>query len=110
LNKKEKRLALRMALSDKNKNNKIFLIDKIEYKDIKTKVAAELLKKLKIHSKGIAVVIGKKDDKVTKTFRNIDKLEVFLADNLNAYNVICPENIIMSKDSLEIINKAFSGK
>lgn len=110
LNKKEKKLALRMALSVKNKSNNIFLIDKIEFEDIKTKTAAALLKKLKVNSKGVAVVLAKKDDKATKSFRNIDKLDVYLANNINAYHVIRPENIIMSKESLEIINKAFSRK
>lgn len=108
INKKEKRKALFMALSDKVTDKKIALVEEIKFKDIKTKNVTKVLKALTpIKSENALLVLSAKDDIVTKSAANLPRVQVRTAAALNAYDVIRFEYIVLSLLALKEIEKTF---
>jgi large subunit ribosomal protein L4 len=103
INKKKKVRALKDVLNSKIRDNAIFLIDKIQLKDYKTKNLATLLKKIKVDSKKTKLIIDNTDDNLKKAARNIKLFSWTTAVNLNAYQVLDCEQIILTVDSFKKI-------
>ena len=111
LNKKAKKQALFMALSDKAKENRFIIIDHIELPAIKTKEMAALIanfkKAVKEMGKKTMLVLPKKDEKVFKSARNISGIESIFANSLNVVDVLKADSIIALKESLSVIEKTY---
>ena len=106
INKKVGRKALFMALSQKAKDNFIFVLDDLKLENYKTKLMVEMLKKLKI--KGSTLLITPKTDaKMVKAGRNIPKFSTIEANKLNALDLLAVKNIILPKESLKTIKETF---
>lgn len=106
LPKKMKRAALISALSAKSLTNSIKIISNIEKIEPKTKIVASFLKKL--DCKGSSLFIITKDLKNRKNIilsaRNIQKTNVDIADNLNAFSVIKFQNLFFTKESINSLS------
>lgn len=99
LPKKMKRVALLTALSEKAKDGQIKVISNLEKTEPKTKIVANFLRKLE--SKGSTLfVISSKNENIKLATRNIGNLQVNIAGNLNAYEIIKNRNIFLSKEAL----------
>jgi len=111
LNKKAKKQALFMTLSDKAKENRFIIIDKIELPAIKTKEVVKMLadfqKNVRDFGKKQLLVLAKKDDKLIKSVRNIPNVESIFANSLNVVDVMKADSIIALKDSLGVIEKTY---
>jgi large subunit ribosomal protein L4 len=107
LPKKMLRNAIFAVLSSKLKDNKILIVDKLEFSKISTKSANELLKKMPIKEGIILVIIPKSDMKIELSFRNLSFVKVLTANSLNIYDLLKYNYIIMSKDALEVIETTF---
>lgn len=105
MNRKEKRKALLMALSSKQNDKKIIIVDDIKFNKAKTKDASELIKNLKIKENSVLVALNDSDDNVVKSFRNIKKSNTSLVKNMNTYNVLKNNYLILTKKALETLNK-----
>ncbi len=106
LPKKVRKLALKMALSDKAKNNAIFIVDSINIKDKpKTKKALEFLKNLKIDDKKVLIVIPEKDEIIYKSFRNLPTVKMITAEGLNTYDILWSDCLVLVKSAIEKIYK-----
>ncbi len=105
MNRKVRRLALLMSLSDRARNKKITLIDKIELSRPKTKIIAEMLKALKL--KKTLIVIGKKDVNIQRSAQNIPTAKLLAANSLNALTLVKYPNIIITLEALKIISSTF---
>lgn len=108
LNKKEKILALKCALSDKMKNDQIIFIDSLEIKTHKTKDLSNSLKNFDFNS---ALFIHENDDKSLNFKRassNIPKLSNISHKGLNVKSLITFEKIFIEKKSLDHITKRLS--
>lgn len=103
LPKKMKREALVSALSAKAKDKEIVGLTGLEKATGKTKQIADLLKKLKIKS-GLFVT-GQKLDSVVRGARNIPGMSVLPTNQLNAYEVLKHEKLLISKDAVETLRK-----
>ena len=88
LNKKVIKQAKLIALSDKLKNKKIIVIDKLSFKNPETKKAAEILKKLNLDSGKVLMVFDSLNISEVKSFRNICNVTVESAKGLNAYIIL----------------------
>jgi len=106
MNKKARRKALFMTLSDKVKNKKIILLDKLEINKIKTKAFLKILSKLPVE-KTILTILPKNDKNIIYSVRNLPYVKTILADSLNVIDILAHEYLIMPRDSLKVISKTY---
>ncbi|MBW1650200.1 MAG: 50S ribosomal protein L4 [Deltaproteobacteria bacterium] len=99
--KKKKRLALKMALSDKYNNDKLIILDEFPLENIKTKDFVIMLDKL--DKKNVLIVIKEKNEKLELSSRNLAKVKVLRTEGLNVYDLLKYDSLIILKDSLEEI-------
>ena len=97
--KKMVKAALRSALSDRASEGKIVVVDSWGFESPKTKSAKEALDALGITGTAL-VVVGRDDAAAALSFRNLPKAQVIAPGELNAYDVLCNEWIIFTKDVL----------
>ncbi|MDO8643513.1 MAG: 50S ribosomal protein L4 [bacterium] len=93
---KMRRGALCEALSLKNKQGDLLIVDKLEMAKPKTKEAVKILKGLGLESS--LVVVAKVDDALTRSFRNIPYCKVCTVTDLNALDVIRYKNILLTAE------------
>ncbi|MBU1178341.1 50S ribosomal protein L4 [Patescibacteria group bacterium] len=109
VNKKEKKKALLMALSDKAAGKKIAVIDEIKFKDIKTQnITAALAAIPSVKNQDALLVLAAKDNIITKSVANLPRVQVLPAANLNIYDVIRFEYLLLSLSALKEIEKTFA--
>ena len=111
LNKKVIKQAKLIALSDKLKNKKIIVIDKLSFKNPETKKAAEILKKLNLDSGKVLMVFDSLNISEVKSFRNIGNVTVESAKGLNAYIILESDYVVFTKSSLnDFIERTGNGR
>ena len=106
LPKKIRKLGLKTALSVKEKEKKIIVIDNLSISKISTKEISKKLKKLKIKS---ALIIDSSSNKNEKSFRqsilNISNVNFMPVAGMNVYDILKFNNLIISKDALIEVEK-----
>ena len=105
LPKKVNRLARRVALSDKVRNQKVFVVENFKYDAPKTKQVLSLLNNLKVDDRKVMIIAPEKDDNLYRSARNIPYKSVCVAPQFSAYDVINSEALIIQKGSVEILNE-----
>lgn len=111
LNKKVIKQSKMMALSDKFKNKKIVIIDKLNFKNPETSKAAKILQKLKLDKDKVLMVFENIDTNEVKSFRNIGNVMIESSKGLNAYIIIAADYIVFTKNSLDdFIKRSGNGK
>jgi large subunit ribosomal protein L4 len=103
LPKKARRKALLSALSSKNQDGKIIVVDKLELAEPKTKVMQRVLEDLQI--KNALIVIPQPDDKVERSARNLPTVKVLRVDGLNVYDLLHHEHLILTEEALKLIEE-----
>lgn len=111
LNKKAKVKALAMTLTDKANHKQIFVVDKIELPELKTKAFVAMMKEFV----GNAALTGKKQLLVVpsgrlgiaRTVRNIPTITAIPAATLNLVEVLKADNVLILQDSLPVLEKTF---
>lgn len=103
INKKQKRLALACALSQKAQKGKLFVVDSIKIESGKTKDAASILAKL--GQRDTLIVANMVDEKTYLAFRNIPKCYVCDAGELNAYLIATYTSVVIENDVFQTIVK-----
>ncbi|MBI2098917.1 50S ribosomal protein L4 [Candidatus Uhrbacteria bacterium] len=109
INKKMKRKALLMCLSDKAAESKVIVLDKFAMEDYKTSRVAKLLKNLSCVGGTIFVLPGV-DQVIKKSAQNIPRLQTAMAGSLNAVDLLKAKNLLTTSDGLEAISKLWGGK
>ena len=107
LNKKEKRAALKSALSDKAANGNIIVVDGLAMEEIKTSVFAKFLNKVGAAKKAMVITNGV-DEKVYKSARNIEGVSVTTADILSTYEILNANVLVVDKAAIEKIQEVFA--
>ncbi|OGN00349.1 MAG: 50S ribosomal protein L4 [Candidatus Yanofskybacteria bacterium RIFCSPHIGHO2_02_FULL_41_29] len=112
INKKMARKALFLALSSKVKDKEMIVIDGIAFNSWKTKEMAVVVNKISElfsskHSSLLLVTDKKMGDTIERVSRNLPRVDVMEAKNLNALDVIARKNLVILKDSLNVIEKNF---
>ena len=111
--KKMKKAALFSALSLKNQNGEIKVVTGFEKLEPRTKIMAQVVKKLGFDSKKINVLLVLPDkakngfENVFRAGRNIEGLKILNADVLNTYEVLDNSSILFMKDAVEAVKKHF---
>ena len=109
MNIKAKRLAVRQALSLANESGKIKVVEAFSTMDKKTKDMAKFLAKIEANGR-VVCVVDKKDHTKELATRNIPKLQVVSAKNLNVYDILNADCLVFSKDALTIVSEWLGGK
>lgn len=107
LNKKEKRLAMKSALSSKVLDNDIVVVDSIKCDEFKTKTMVEMLKALNVEGKAL-VVMPEVDLKVVKSLSNIPGVKPTLVNTLNVYDILNYDKFIVVKDAVDKIEEVYA--
>ena len=101
LPKKMRQQALSESLSDKAQNGKIFIIEDIKFDAPKTKQAVSLLKSLDLTGKKCLIVLNQSNPATFKSFRNVPKVKVLSSNNLNTYEVMNHEVLVLTQETLK---------
>ena len=106
MNRKERVLALKSALSYKVKENEIIVLDELNVKTPKTKDMIKLLNDIKAPKKTLIVVDELSDNLILAT-RNIPKVELLEASEINVLDIIGADGLVITKKALEMIEEAY---
>lgn len=106
LNKKLKRVALVSALSSKAADEKIVVVDSIEMDTIKTAEMVKSLNALKANKP--LIVLAENDEKVVKSARNIEGVEVTFVGALNTYEILKHDTLVISKGAAGKIEEVYA--
>ena len=103
LNKKVKRLARRSALSTKAQSGSIVIVEDFNFETAKTKNFADILSKLNVGGKKSLVVVAEQNDNVFRSSRNIPTTKVVRAQDLNTYEILRANALVLSEGSIQKI-------
>ena len=105
LNKKTKKLARKSALSYKVKDNNLFIVEDFNFETPKTKSFIELLNNFSISNKKTLLVLSDSNKNVYLSSRNLKKAKVVSATDLNTYDILNAQNILVVESSLNKIEE-----
>jgi len=98
--KKMVKAALRSALSDRFAEERVVVLeDGFGFTEPKTRQAVALLSALDLEG-SVLVVVGREDETPTRAFRNLQGIQLILVDELNAYDVLCNDWVLFTKETL----------
>jgi large subunit ribosomal protein L4 len=106
VNKKEKVLALRSALTDRRAGGNLVVVDGLDFDAPKTARAVELLDTLGLAGRRLLFVVDGLEEAAIKSFRNLPAVHLITFDQLNTYDVLASDAVVFTRDSLE----AFLGR
>ena len=107
MNKKERVLALKSALSYKVQDGTLIVVDDLTLKTNKTKDMIKVLNDLKV-SKNILIVTHELSDNLILATRNIPKVELLQNDEINTLDVIAADYLVITKDAAKAIEEVLS--
>jgi len=111
INKKERKKALFICLSDKLKEKKIFVLDQLELPEIKTKKFTEILKNISLEKGNkILLALPKKDDKVIKSARNVEGIRVLPVISLNVLDLLKADYLLTTAFGIKKIEEHWDSK
>ena len=107
LSKKVERGALRAALAQKMKEGDLIVVDALTAGEVKTKAAAELLKRLGVTGKAVLVDVAA-DEKLSRSVRNIPGVSLVPSTRLTAREVIVARSVVATRGALEKLQEALA--
>jgi large subunit ribosomal protein L4 len=101
--RKARREALLSALSLKNQDGKLIILDKLELEEAKTKLMANALAELKVQS--ALLVVSQAEAKIERAARNLPKIKVLKVEGLNVYDLLRYEHLILMEGALKLLEE-----
>ena len=106
LNKKEKRAALKSALTSRVQDNKFIVVDEFKFDEIKTKKFQNVMDNLKV-SKAL-VVLGDNDQNTVLSARNIAGVKTAQAGTINVYDILKYNTVVATKAAVASIEEVYA--
>ena len=106
MNKKEKNIALKSALTSRVAENKIIVLDSIKFEEIKTKNMVAVLDNLKVNK--ALVVLNDNDQNVVLSARNIPNVKTASTNTINVYDILKYDQLIVTKDAVATIEEVYA--
>ena len=106
LNKKEKRLALKSALTSRLQENKLIIVDELKFDEVKTKNFKQVMDNLKVE-KGL-VILAENDANTVLSARNLASIDTTLTSQINVYDIMKAGTIVLTKDSAAKIEEVYA--
>jgi large subunit ribosomal protein L4 len=99
--KKVRKLALKMALTTKLKENKLVVLNELEFQEIKTRNFAEVMKALDVRK--ALIVTDKENERLEKSSRNVPYVKVLKNEGINVYDLLAHDKLILLESSVAAI-------
>ncbi len=106
LNKKEKRAALKSALTSRVESGKLIVLDELKLDEIKTRKFKAVMDNLKVNK--ALVVLADKDEKVIKSARNLPTVGTTQVELINVYDILKGDTLVLTKDAVAKIEEVFA--
>lgn len=106
LNKKERRIALKSALTSKVQESKFIVVDAIKLDEIKTKKFAEALNSLNV--KKALVVLNENDQNVVMSAKNIPTVKTALTNTINVFDILKYDTVVIDKAAVATIEEVYA--
>ncbi|MFO7972395.1 MAG: 50S ribosomal protein L4 [Desulfobacterales bacterium] len=105
--KKVRKLALKMALSSKLKEENLVVLDEFELDTIKTKEFVKVMNAL--NTKNALIITEKRDETLELSARNVPDIKVLRVEGLNVYDILKYENVVLLESSIKRIEGRLLG-
>ena len=106
MNKTEKQIAIKSALTSKVQDSKLIVVDEFKLDEIKTSKFAQILDNLKAPK---ALVVTKdKDEKVVLSARNIPTVKTTMTNSINVYDILKYDSLVITKDAVAAIEEVYA--
>ena len=105
MNKKEKRLALKSALTNCVKDNNFVVLDELKLNEIKTKNFQKILDNLKLDRS--LVILDTNDKNVIISARNIENVKTASVNELNVYDIMKYEKVLITKSAVKNVEEVY---
>lgn len=106
LNKKEKRAALKSALTSRVQESKLVVVDELKFDEIKTKKMQGVLNALNV--KKALIVLKDNDQNVLLSARNIADVRTVLTSTLNVFDILKYDTVVVTKAAVENIEEVYA--
>lgn len=106
MNKKERRAALRSALTSKVQDQKLVVLDQLALNEIKTREMQRILNNLKAEK--ALIVTADYDEKVILSARNIEYVETATPATINVYDVMKHKTLVVTRDAVATIEEVYA--
>ena len=106
LNKKERRLAIKSALTTKVNESKLIVLDSFELDEIKTKKFVSVMNNLK--DEKALVVLNEKNDNVIKSANNVPTVKTALTNTINVYDILKYDTLVLTQDAVATIQEVYA--
>ena len=106
LNKKEKRAALKSALTSRVQENKFIVVEELKFNEIKTKNFKNVLNNLKVNK--ALVVLSESDENAVLSARNIADVKTAQAGTINVYDILKYNTVVASKAAVASIEEVYA--
>ena len=103
-NRKERRLALKSALTYKARENEIVVVENIELSSNKTKDFIKLLEDLKVTGKTL-IVVKELTDNLILASRNLSNVKVIESHEINTYDVLNYNNVVITEEAVKMLEE-----
>jgi large subunit ribosomal protein L4 len=102
VNRKMKRAALRSALSDAARSQRLAVVDELAFDEPETKAAVAVLEALELEGK-VLVVISEPDEILERSFRNLRHVKVDYPRNLSTYDLLYADQVLFTSGALDAL-------
>ena len=106
MNKKEKRAALKSALTSRVQENKFIVVEELKFNEIKTKNFKNVLNNLKVNK--ALVVLSESDENAVLSARNIADVKTAQAGTINVYDILKYNTVVASKAAVASIEEVYA--
>ena len=107
MNKKERALALRSALSLKTQEKKLVIVDSLEMASLKTKDVKDMIKSLNLTGK-VLFVTSNDAENLYMGSRNLNKVNVILAEELNVFDIVNSDTLVIDEAAVAAIEEVLN--
>ena len=107
VNKKERQLAIKSLLSSKVLENNLVVVDKIDFKEIKTKQMATAMKNLNVTEKAF-VVLPASNEVVQKSARNLENVKTGSVNTINVYDLLRYQKLVLTVDAIKKLEEVYA--
>ena len=106
INKKEKRAALKSALTSRVQENKLIVVDELKMDAIKTKNFAQVMKNLNVEK--ALVVINENDQNIVMSAKNIPSVKVAQTNTINVFDILKYSTVVVTKAAVATIEEVYA--
>ena len=107
VNKKERQLAIKSLLSSKVLENDLVVVDKLNFKEIKTKQMADTMKNLKVDATAL-VVLAANNEVVQKSARNLANVKTSSVNTINVFDLLKYKKLVLTVDTIKKLEEVYA--